>query len=158
MWGPDDGVVVQPHYNAAGADQLYDARRYDGLRVESVTFQSRCSQGGRASQTSTSIRRRHATLWRRSLRRDCWDDASHIRAWATEGDPGGRCSGDTVLVEDVTFTECGFGALHPRRVLREDRGPPGRPEGIGLQMDASVYLDFDRRYVPGGTLYEAELE
>jgi hypothetical protein len=83
---------------------------------------------------------------------DCWDQASYIRAWATEGDPGGPLSGDTVLVEDVNFdgaggsTGCSADAYYAR--------VPGTD--TSCEMNASVYLDFDRRYSLGGT-YEARL-
>ena len=83
---------------------------------------------------------------------DCWDDASHIRAWATEGDPGGPLSGDTVLVENVTFTGSGATPCTPDTYYARVAGT-----GTSSIMDADVYLDFDRRYALGGT-YEADLE
>jgi len=84
--------------------------------------------------------------------RDCWDDATHIRAWATEGDASGPLSGDTVLVEDVNFTSaggptgCNFDSYYARI-------PDSTTTCL---MNASVYLDFDKRYALGGT-FEAEL-
>ncbi|HET7515438.1 MAG TPA: pilus assembly protein TadG-related protein, partial [Gaiella sp.] len=83
---------------------------------------------------------------------DCWPHTATIRAWATTGDPGGPLSGDTVLVEDVSLTGSGgsTACVQDPYYSRLTQG------AAACTMDASVYLDFDKRYALGGT-YTATL-
>jgi Putative Flp pilus-assembly TadE/G-like len=86
---------------------------------------------------------------------ECWENVGYVRAWATEGDPGGPLSGDTVLVEDVTLSGAGSEPCsQDPYYARVDAGD------TSCTADASVYLDWDRRYSldPAKSTYEADLE
>lgn len=149
LWGPDDGAgnptttqvpisfTMPAGVTGCGADRDYvpisvqiRAAGRPGIDLNAFT----CAQLAAKPQA------------------DCWDDASHIRAWATEGDAGGPLSGDTVLVENLTFRGAGTNPCAPDPYYSRVAG-----SGSSCTMDASVYLDFDRRYALGGT-FEAELE
>jgi hypothetical protein len=144
VWGPDDGLsqptttpvpftILMP----AGLTGCPGSQDYVPLSVE-VRAAGRPDIDINPPVSCSSVAARPQA--------DCWTDATVVRAWATEGDPGGPLSGDTVLVEDVILT----GSGGPNGCSQDPHYARSAEGATSCTFDASVTLDFDRRTLSPG--------